>query len=85
MGFLKATGMWGVLMVPTSDPHLHPCPSCSGTCKGGGRGVGTQAAGSQREEVPPAAPGLRAAASVGGKQSLPKTGTRSGGPRAAGL
>ena len=44
----------------------------------------TRAAGSQRrEEAPPAAPGLRTAASVGGRQSLPETGTRSGGPASA--
>ena len=32
--------MWGVHVVLASDPHLHPCPGCCGTWKGGGRGGG---------------------------------------------
>jgi len=53
-------------------------PSAAGLGSGA---VGMRAAGSQRgEEAPPAAPGLPTAASVGGKQSLPESGTRSGGP-----
>ena len=44
MGFLRATGTWGVLVVLASDPHLHPCPGCCGTWKGRGGGARGQRA-----------------------------------------